>query len=272
MNQIGIHIRLTNTIIDVVEKAIRLNLPTFQTFAVSDKGQVIKLDKKSVKEYLELRRKHFKNLYLHSSYWVNLARKNKRSYKTFLRELELARELEFTHIILHPGAANTKSDREDGIQILADNLNQILDTNNKIKILLENTAHGGRSVGSDLEDFKILLTKVKQPEKIEFCIDTSHAYAYGYDIATPEGQESFIDLLDSTISLSKIHLIHLNDTSEPLGAKIDKHLSPGEGRIGTEALKSFVKHPKLQNVTAIMELPKLDETDEIKVIEEVLSW
>lgn len=272
MNQIGIHIRLTSTINDVINKAIRLNLPLFQTFAVTDLGHVIKLEQADIDNYLILRRKHFKNLYLHSSYWVNLSRDNQRSYKTFLRELALAQKLEFTHFILHPGAAEMKSKKDAGISTLAKYLNSVLTSDSPIKILLENTAHGGRSIGSNLHDFKDLLKQITHPEKLEFCIDTSHAYAYGYDLSTQTGLNEFIELLKETITLEKIALIHLNDTTENLGAKIDKHELPGHGHIGKDLLKMFVQHSNLKHIPIIMELPKLEEPDELKIIQEVQDW
>lgn len=272
MNRIGIHIRLTSTIADVIEKAIRLDLPLFQTFAVTDQGHVIKLEQHEIDSYLELRRQHFKNLYLHSSYWVNLSRDNLRSYKTFMKELNLAQKLEFTHFILHPGAAETKNKKETGILTLVKNLNTALANNPPLTILLENTAHGGRSIGSNLEDFKILLNEIKYPEKIQFCIDTSHAYAYGYDLANPEGLQHFIETLKTTVTLQKIALIHLNDTTENLGAKIDKHHEPGHGLIGKVSLKNFIQHPDLKQIPIIMELPKSEEADEIKIIQEVENW
>ena len=272
MNQIGIHIRLTSTLNDVIEKAIRLNLPLFQTFAVTDLGHVIKLTQSEIDAYLILRRKHFKEVYLHSSYWVNLSRENQRSYRTFLRELDLAKKLEFTSFILHPGAAETKSKKEVGIITLAKNLNFALKEDLPINILLENTAHGGRSLGSNLNDFKILLNEIADPDKINFCIDTSHAYAYGYDLASEEGIDKFIETLQSTITMEKIKLIHLNDTNENLGAKIDKHHEPGHGKIGKINLKKIVQHPMLKDVPIIMELPKLEEPEEIIIIQEVEKW
>ena len=272
MNQIGIHIRLTSTINDVIQKAIRLGLPLFQTFAVTDLGHVIKLEQADIDSYLNLRRKHFKDLYLHSSYWVNLSRDNQKSYKTFLKELNLAKKLEFTHFILHPGAAEMKSKKEAGITILAKHLNSVLSSNLNLTILLENTAHGGRSIGSNLDDFKILLKQINFPEKLQFCIDTSHAYAYGYDLASDTGLEQFINVLTETVTLEKIALIHLNDTTEKLGAKIDKHELPGHGLIGKDLLKKFIQHPMLKNIPIIMELPKLEEPEELTIIQEVRNW
>src|SRR5437667_347320 len=80
-----------------------------------------------------------------------------------------------------------------------------------ITIVLENTCHGKLAVGSDILDFKVLLEKINKPERIGFCIDTAHAYSFGYDIADDQMQDDFIRLLESTIGIERIKLIHLND-------------------------------------------------------------
>lgn len=269
MNRTSIHIRLTSTVNAVIEKALRMRLPIFQTFALTENGHVIRPTKSAIDEYLALRRSHFKNLYLHGSYWINLAREQQRSYKTFLRELNLAKTLEFTHFVLHPGAAENKIKKEQGLLTLVKNLNRVLSENLDLTILLENTAHGGRSLGSNLADFTFILNEIQFPEKIGFCLDTSHAYAYGYDL---RNSAEFIKTLQTHIPLEKIALIHLNDTNEKLGAKIDRHAIPGEGNIGTNALKNLIQHPQLVHAPIIMELPKYTEAEELEIIHKIANW
>jgi apurinic endonuclease APN1 len=270
--KVGTHIRLETNILDVIQKAIRLNLPHFQTFAASDTGANLKFSPAEVTEFIQLRRKHFQNLYLHSSYWVNLARENPRSYSTFLRELHIAEQLEFTHFIIHPGAANPAHDTQQSLRILANNLNKAVQTYPNITLLLENTAHGGHNIGSDIKNFQLLIPMLKFPEKIKFCIDTSHAHAYGYDLINADSRAKFIELLEKTISIAKIDLIHLNDTYEKLGSKIDRHLVPGEGQIGSAALQAFIQHPSLKEIPIILELPKIEEGDEIEIVTEISTW
>jgi deoxyribonuclease-4 len=188
------------------------------------------------------------------------------------RELELAKRLEFTHMILHSGSTKGVKFREEGITIIANVLNRVLKRENDITIVLENTAHGGMAVGSDLHDFSRLLAKLDQPDKVKFCIDTAHAYAYGYDLATQKGQADFINVLEKTIGVSRIALIHLNDTGEKLGSRIDRHSILGEGLLGDDALKSFIFHPKLQDIPVLMELPVVSEEIELEMLRKVRSW
>jgi len=279
MHRFGLHIRLINSFTDTIKQAIKLKLPYFQTFAILPSGKSIELDKSDTKSFLELKNKYFKNLYLHGSYWINLCRSNQENLKIIKRELDIAGKLNFTHFIIHPGAPNNDKTKAEGIVILAKALNKLCkevltkkNNLNNIKIVLENTTHGNLTIGSDFNDFKKLLKLLKYPEKISFCIDTSHAYAYGYNLASSSGQDDFIDLLNNTIGLDKIDLIHFNDTCEKLGKKIDRHAIPGAGNIGKNYLKQFILNKNINNIPAILELPLNSENKETEILNQLDSW
>lgn len=269
--KLGIHIRLTTTFTDIIEKALRLNVPFFQTFFTYKTGKHIKPEEKDVKSFLQIRRKHFKNLYAHGSYWINLCSPETISLKIIEREIGMAKRLEFTHLVLHPGSAVVCKDKAEGIDILAKALNKVTKYEHDISIILENTAHGNFSIGGDIHDFGLLLTKLDRPEKISFCIDTAHAYAYGYDISNDTGQDEFINLISKVLG-QKISLIHLNDTTEKVGLKIDRHCIPGTGNIGKEALTRFFRQPMFNNTPAIIELPSISEDEEKSILEQIREW
>ncbi|BDC34355.1 hypothetical protein Noda2021_03130 [Candidatus Dependentiae bacterium Noda2021] len=127
-------------------------------------------------------------------------------------------------------------------------------------------------MGGDLNDFKILLEQLERPEKLYFCLDTAHAYSYGYDISTDIEQERFIELVDKTMGLSQLALIHLNDTTEKKGSKIDRHAIPGKGNIGQESLKSFVNKKELAHLPLLLELPVLPLDEESAIVDIIKQW
>lgn len=268
---IGLHIRLTSTLSDVIKKAIRLDLPFFQTFFTYSDGNHIKLENSDIKEFLSLR-KNFNNLYLHGSYWINLCTYKKFGYYILEREIEMAKALEFTHIILHPGSAKNCETKLDGIHYLARSINKILKKEKDINIIFENTAHGKMSIGSDITDFYEIFSLINYPERVSFCIDTAHAYSYGYDISNIQGQKDFLNLIEKNIGINKVHLIHVNDTAEKLGLCIDRHKIPGQGNIGKQALQSFLETPELLNLPKILELPILTEDEEIIILNDIRNW
>jgi len=273
LRAIGLHIRLNETLTQVAEKALRLELPFFQCFLVlKSTGNLVKPPQEDIESFLALRREHFEDLYIHGSYWINLAGITNTGHRALKRELELAKRLEFNRFVIHPGSAKGGESKLDGIDALARALNELLKHEHDITMMLENTAHGGFSVGGDLHDFALLLQKLDRPENIKFCIDSAHAYSYGYDITTELGRDKFIKLLEDTIGINAVALLHLNDTNEKLGSKIDRHELIGKGRIGIDSLRAFVTHDKLVQIPLLMELPVVDEEVEVQMLTMVRSW
>jgi apurinic endonuclease APN1 len=273
VRSIGLHLRLTSTLTALIEKALRLKLDIFQCFLVRQETmRLIDPQPEDAFKFLELRREHFQNFFVHGSYWVNLSGVSVPHHKSLARELRLARSLECTDIILHAGSAKGGKNKREGIEAAARVINAIHRENMKVRVVLENSAHGRMTVGSDFEDYKIILELLDDPNAVSFCVDTAHAHSYGYDITTPSAQAEFVDLLDATIGIHRIALIHLNDTNQRRGSKIDKHEIIGEGVLGDEALKQFVLNPRLKNIPLIMELPELPEDDELKIVDKVRNW
>lgn len=271
--RIGLHVRLTQSILEPIRKAQQLQLPFFQCFFVLPaSGKLVEVSTSEMQSFLVLRRQHFDQLFFHGSYWINLASLGYNGYRFLKRELNLAKQLEFNHMILHPGTAKGATQKKEGIDALARALNRLFTTENDIGVILENTAHGNLSVGSDMLDFQQLLEKIDYPEKISFCIDTSHAYSFGYDIAHEREQDMFIDFLNNSIGIDRIKLIHLNDSQKKLGSRIDQHAVVGQGNIGALALKRFILHPKLAHIPVIMELPDISADREMAVLQKVRSW
>jgi deoxyribonuclease-4 len=272
-NRLGVHIRMNASLYDVIARADSLELPFFQCFFVSqESSRLIQPTSDEVRAFLKERRSRYDDLFCHASYWVNLASLGNNGYPQLRREIVLAKRLEFTHIVLHAGTAKGAVDKSEGIDALAIALNNLFKRERDITILLENTCHANLAIGSDILDFKQLLEKLDKPERIGFCIDTAHAHSFGYNIADSSGHDAFIDFLDATIGIDRIKLIHLNDTVELLGSRIDRHGIVGQGRIGTDALKAFVLHQKLQNIPLLMELPDLPVGQERVILDRVRGW
>jgi len=272
-NRVGVHIRMRSSLRELLERADSLNLPFFQCFFVpQETGKIIQISDAEQQEFLKVRRAQFNDLYCHISYWVNLASLGNNGFPQLRREITLAKRLEFTHFVLHAGTAKGAIDKIQGIDALAMALNNLFKRERDITILLENTCHAKLAIGSDILDFKQLLEKLDRPERIGFCIDTAHAYSYGYDVSNAEGQESFIRLLDATIGIERIKLIHLNDTVEKLGSFIDRHGIVGQGTIGENALKRFAMHPQLHHIPLILELPDVSVEEELAIVDTVRQW
>lgn len=282
LNRIGAHLRLDEQgIVHGAQKAIQLNLPCFQMFITAPPAhdKYLKVNLKDRTLFKELR-KQFDNIYIHSSYWINASTGKKESYsisRSLLRkEIRIAGQLDISYIVLHCGSAkgypaspHDPFNKKRGILALAKMLNAVLKNELNVKILLENTAHGNQVIGSDFYDFVLLKEHLTFPERIGFCIDFAHAHAFGYDVGNVD---KFVRILDETIGLANIFLLHVNDTEEILGSKKDRHAIPGAGKIGKELLAQLLNHSAFINVPKIIEPPLIDNEQMKDLISDINTW
>lgn len=273
MRGVGLNLRLTTNLLDLIDQATRLNLPFFQCFLTfQHNGQYITFDKE---EYLQfLLRKNNTIIYAHGSYKINLANAAHRndSYYFLKKELEIARMLECNYLVVHPGSATEGHDHNQAIDNIAKRINKVLYREDYPTILLENVAFGNKTIGGDIYDLAAIRSKLDKPERVHFCLDTAHAYSFGYNIANPVEQNAFIDLVEKLLGIESIALIHLNDTKEQCGIQRDRHDIPGQGNIGTEALKQFILDPRLKQIPLMLELSVLPEEKLKAIVDEVNSW
>lgn len=280
-HSIGLHLRIKENLTTLITEALEFGLPTFQFFLNGQKtSRYLTITQADLTTFLRLKNQLSQPLFIHSSYWINPAAGNKVSFdaskKLLSKEIRLAKKLEIPYIVLHAGSAKDYPENLDdpdnktrGIQTLVKMLNSVLKQENDVKILFENAAHGNKTIGSDLHDFVLLKNELNAPEKINFCIDTAHAFSYGYDL---EKTNDFVDLLDQTMGLNNIKLIHFNDSKENKGSKRDIHSLPGHGKIGKNILHNFINHPHLKHLPKIIECPAMSKQELEQVLENISHW
>ena len=83
--------------------------------------------------------------------------------------------------------------------------------------------------------------------------DGDLATAAGYDFRGRK-YAKFRKELDSTVGVSRVKVLHLNDSKKELGSRVDRHEHIGKGTIGLTGFKPFVRDP------AFTEIPKILET------------
>jgi deoxyribonuclease IV len=205
----------------------------------------------------------------HSSYLINLASPDpslwERSVEAFVEEMERANYLTVPSIILHPGA-HMGAGEEEGILRVADALTKALArVPPPVRILLENTAGQGTSLGSSLEQLAAILDNVRDAKRIGICLDTCHLFAAGYDIRDEKGFLKTINTVDRLIGISRIGVFHLNDCKKGLGSRVDRHEHIGQGLIGLEGFRALVNDERFKQTPKILETPKGKDLKEDKL-------
>lgn len=196
---------------------------------------------------------------VHAPYIINLANSvNPSTFdlaKSFLRqELDRVKAIGAKYLVLHPGSFTTAT-KEAGVQYIINGLNEILLEDEGVIICLETMAGKGSEIGCDFETLRYIIDHVNYNNNLGICMDTCHLNDAGYDI---NNIDQVLDDIDSIIGLDRVHVVHVNDSKNVLGARKDRHENIGKGTIGFEALYNVVHHPRLAHTIKILETPYID--------------
>lgn len=205
----------------------------------------------------------------HASYLINIASPDealrRRSVGALAGELGRCRSLRVPWVVLHPGARMGLSP-EEALERAALSLNEAFeqDSEGGPMVLLENTAGQGSSLGAGLMELGAIMALSRHPGRLGLCLDTCHAFAAGYGVSSREGLDEALGLLD----LSRLLLVHVNDSKGALGARLDRHEHIGAGAIGLEGFRTIVTHEALAGLPMILETPKSkDLAEDIRNLE-----
>jgi deoxyribonuclease-4 len=92
--------------------------------------------------------------------------------------------------------------------------------------------------------------------RVAVCLDTCHVFAAGYGLSPQPELDRTLAAFDATIGLDRLKVIHANDSKRELGSRVDRHESIGRGKIGPDAFRLIMNHPKLAAIPLILETPK----------------
>ncbi len=163
----------------------------------------------------------------------------------------------------HLGSSKGIGKRE-AIDKVTDSLKQILvNSHYQTKLLLENSAGQGETIGNTFEELAEILNKAGRPD-LGICLDTAHLLASGYDIRTKDKVNNTIQNFASIVGLGRLKLLHGNDSKAGLGERKDRHEHIGKGQIGEKGFKSIVDNPHLKHIDMIVETPVEKVDDDIK--------
>src|SRR5262249_29555478 len=164
-------------------------------------------------------------------------------------------------VVFHTGS-HRGSGVEAGIARVAQGIERILkEAPAPVVLLLENDVGAGSSLGHSFEQLAAILALLPQhSDRLGICLDTAHLWGAGHDISTRASTLQVLAQCDATFGLSRLKVLHLNDTEKALGSHRDVHARLGEGIIGEEGLRTLLSDARLQDVAVIMETPiEVDE-------------
>ena len=198
----------------------------------------------------------------HNSYLINLAgnkpETEQRSISALRDELLRCQALAIPWLIIHPGS-HLGQGTAAGIKRCSRNLDTAFNQagpDNRVVILLENTAGQGTNLGRSFAELAEIIAACRHPERLGICFDTCHAFAAGYDLRTQAAYQQTFRELEQTVGLDRLHFFHLNDAAKPLASRVDRHSHIGRGEIGREGFRLLLNDPRFRHHPMVLETDK----------------
>ncbi len=258
----GIHMPQKGGFAKNVERAARIGCQAVQIFAgnpTSWRSPVLNPEELGKRADI-LKANGIYPLVVHAPYLINLSAAKEEFYlksRQLLREtMERAACLHAPFVVLHMGSHRGMG-FEEGLELFITTIKEESSHwPDKVQLLLENTAGSGHSLGGSFAAIGYVLASLKNEVSLGVCLDTAHTWAAGYDFSTAGGAEALLKEVDHHLGFGHIRVLHVNDTGTPCGSHRDRHAHLGEGMIGEEGFKTFLRHSWPEDLPAILETPE----------------
>ena len=262
---LGLHVSIHDSLDGAFDTALEIGCTTFQIFTRNPRGWKFKpLAEERVEAFLEKRKRSgFKKIIDHMPYLPNLASPDrgmmKASRKTLDAEVKRCDTLGIDYLVAHLGSHMGKGSMV-GMRNVAGAFNEAISgSEGETTLLLENMAGQKNSVGARFEELRQILDMIKKPDRAAVCFDTCHAFAAGFDLASPAAVDHTMGMFEEIVGFDHLKVVHLNDSKGPLGSNLDRHENIGEGEIGERGFRSFLHFKGTVDRPLILETPYSDE-------------
>jgi deoxyribonuclease IV len=212
-----------------------------------------------VAEFLELQRAGpIESVSIHAVYLINLATKDremrKKSADSLIHALRMGDEIGADGVVVHPGST-VGEPKEEALPRVGEMLKHALAESDRCRLLLENTAGAGNTIGRTFEELRELIDLAGGEKRIGICLDSCHMWASGFDIATADKLSAVVDRFSKVVGTRRLKCLHVNDSMTALGSNRDRHAIPGEGEIGPRGCGAFLSEPRFDKLPALFEGP-----------------
>lgn len=240
------------------KRALALGATTFAYFTRNPRGGAAKAadpeDAASLRKIMA--ENGFGRLVAHAPYTLNLC-SAKPDVRSFARRA-LAEDLQTMELVpgnyynFHPGS-HVGQGANEGIRLIAEGLNEVLEPGQSTCVLLETMAGKGTEVGRAFEELARIIELTEHDELIGVCLDTCHVSDAGYDVSA--SLDGVLQEFDRVIGLSRLKALHLNDSKNPVGAHKDRHERLGLGYLGLGCFSAIVRDERTRDLPMILETP-----------------
>jgi deoxyribonuclease-4 len=242
------------------ERAVERGCEAMQVFNQSPRmWRPTRWKPNDVAEFLELRQSSpIKSVVIHAVYLINPATKDrdmrKKSADSLIHALRMGDEIGADGVVLHPGST-VGEPRDEALPRVGEMLKHTLSESDACRLLLENTAGAGNTLGRSFEELRDLIDLAGGHKRIGLCLDSCHMWASGFDITTADKLTEVVDRCAKIIGLRRLRCLHVNDSLTALGSNRDRHAPPGDGELGPRGCAAFLSEPRFEKLPGLFEGP-----------------
>jgi len=261
--RIGAHVSSAGGPEKVFERALAIDAEAVQLFiSAPQQWRAPSLTPQQAEAFRVARETSGLPAFFHGVYLINLGSADEalqaRSVASLSSYLRWSDELGVAGTIFHAGS-HLGAGFDVVLPQVARLLRQALDAvPGDSKLLIENNAGQGGGIGTTFAEIGAIIRALDGDPRVGVCLDTCHAYAMGYDIATREGCETAMTEFDREIGLDRLRAVHANDSKMPLGGVRDRHENVGDGTIGLEGFRVILGHRAFADVPLLLEVPGIE--------------
>jgi deoxyribonuclease-4 len=218
-------------------------------------------------------------VFIHTTYMINLGSGNPdvaaKSADALAHALRRGGEIGARGVVVHTGSAAGwdargtgergsepgGDDRQSALRQIGEIALPLLDklADDDPDLLFEPMAGQGQMLCARVGDLASYLSAVEYHPKAGVCLDTCHVFAAGHDITADGGVTAMLAELDAVTGstgsggVSRVKLVHANDSLLGCGSRRDRHETIGAGTIGPAPFRELLC--ALPDVPFVVETP-----------------
>jgi deoxyribonuclease IV len=260
---IGGHVSTAGGLVAAHERGVERGCDAIQIWGQSPRQwRATRWKQDDIDRFLELMADGpIKAVVIHAVYLINCASTDgevrRKSLDSLIHHLELGDAIDAVGVVLHPGSAKGEPHGE-ALSRVAELLRAALGESEGCRLLLENTAGAGDTLGRSFEELDEVIGSAGGSKRLGLCLDSCHMFASGFDISTADKLTEVIDRCLEIVGLDRLACLHANDSLTPLGSNRDRHAPPGDGELGARGCAAFLSEPRFEGLPAIFEGPGVE--------------
>ena len=260
---IGGHVSTAGGLVKALERAEERGCETMQVFNQSPRAwrptNYSDADFAAFRE--RLARSSVKSIYIHAVYLINVASDDaevrRKSLISLTHALQVGDSVGAGGVIVHPGSGKGQAPGPT-FKRLGQAMKAALANTESTPVLFENTAGAGFTIGRTFEELARVIEVSGAGERLGVCLDSCHLLASGYEVRDTDALDAVVDEYERIVGLDRLRALHLNDSKTALGSNVDRHANLGQGELGKEGVRVFLREPRFKGLPVLIEVPGPD--------------